>query len=123
MKKPSDLEMLQMLKERRTLYMVEYDDYHDYMDDVVFYSVIESEVWSIDINENNELVFGFEFDNLVDDWDDIFLTEEEAMEKVKELSVEVINDIGCNVSREELHRQEEWLDKYGSYDDYKREVA
>lgn len=123
MKKPSDIEMLQMLKERRTLYIVEEDDYHDYMDDVVFYSVIESEVWSINIDENDELKLGFEFDNLVDDWDDIFLTEEEAMEKVKELSVEVINGIGCNVSREELFRQEEWLDKYGSYDDYKREVA
>jgi hypothetical protein len=123
MKKPSDIEMLQMLKERRSLYIIDADNYHDYMDDVVFYYVIESEIWSIDIDENNELLFGFENDDMVDSWDDIFLTEEEALERVKELSVEVINGIGCNVTREELNRQEEWLSKHGSYDDYKREVA
>lgn len=123
MKKPSDIEMLQMLKDRRTLYIVDADNYHDYMDDVVFYYISEREISSIDIDENRELLFGFEYDDMGYSWDDIFLTEEEALERVKELSVEVINGIGCNVTREELHRQEEWLSKYGSYDDYKREVS
>lgn len=123
MKKPSDLEMLEMLKERRKVYIVDEDNYHDYMNDVVFYEVLESEIVSINIDENDELIFGFEYfeyDDIVDSWEDIYLSEEEALEKVKELSVEVINGIGCNVTREELHRQEEWLNKYGNYDDYKK---
>lgn len=120
MKKPSELEMLKMLKERRKVYIVDEDNYHDYTNDVMFYEVLESEIVCIDIDENDELIFGFEYDDMVDGWDDIYLSEEEAMEKIKELSVEVINGIGCNVTREELHRQEEWLNKYGSYDDYKK---